>query len=848
MTIISTAINTTMSAFKIGVCSLGLLVILMPTTWGAVAISGPSSGTELGRTPVTITGDVDATTTVTFDGAAGTPLIQTVAGTIIVATPAHAAGAVAVAVTTGVVTTTLAGGFTYLASGATGLPDPWLDADVGNAALPGTAAWVGGRFTIKASGVDIWDNVDGMHYIYRVLRGDGEIIARVSNMEFSDNWAKAGVMVRASLNGDSAQGAILLAAGPGFQFVHRDATGVGSADNGTSASAPSGGPESGNWLRLTRVGNVVNGYWSLDGTTWTPSGNANATLGTDVVIGLALTSHNNGVYNTATIDQVSVVGLDALGAPVAAPAAPTGLTATVISPVAVTLAWADNATNETGYVVERRTGVATFAAVASLAADSSGFADTGLTPGTQYDYRVRAFNHLDSLAANVAATTSATTITTVSPTSAGVGQSVTITGTYLNQSPVVTIGGATATITSTAATQLIVTVPALATVGAAMLQVATTYGNASSAFTVFGVPAKLTFVVNPTNAGAGATIAPVIQVAVQDAAGNTITSDSTTSVAVSLTTAGGAVLSGTSPQVAASGVASFANLAVNQVGTSYTLTAVATGLTDAVSASFAISVGTTAARLVFTVEPSNAVAGATIAPVIQVAVQDASGNTVTTDSTTSVAVSLTTPGGAVLSGTSPQVAASGVASFANLAVNQVGTYTLTAMATGLTNAVSASFTISAGTAAMLTFVVEPTSAVAGATIAPTVTVAVQDAAGNTVTTATPMIVLALTTPGAATLGGTLSQPAVAGVASFANLSVNLAGTYTLTATSGVLTADTSAGFTITAAGGGSPGAGSGSGDSGGCGLGSAGALAGLALLFALRLSLLGRRPVRPEGR
>ena len=521
--------------------------------------------------------------------------------------------------------------------------------------------------------------------------------------------------------------------------------------------------------------------------------------------------------------------------------------ATVISPVAVTLAWADNATNETGYVVERRTGVATFAAVASLAADSSGFADTGLTPGTLYDYRVRAFNHLDSLAANVAAITSATTITTVSPTSAGVGQSVTITGTYLDQSPVVTIGGATATITSTAATQLIVTVPALATTGAGMLQVATTNGNTSSAFTVFGVPAKLGFVVDPTNAGAGATIAPAVQVAVQDAAGNTITSDSTTSVAVSLTTAGGAVLSGTSPQVAASGVASFANLAVNLVGT-YTLTAIASGLTDAVSASFTISVGTTPAKLAFTVEPSNAVAGATIAPVIQVAVQDASGTTVTTDSTTSVAVVLTTPGGAVLSGTSPQVAASGVASFANLAVNQVGTYTLTAVATGLTDAVSTSFTISVGAAAMLSFVVEPTSAVAGATIAPTVTVAVQDASGNTVTSATPMIVLALTTPGAATLAGTLSQPAVAGVASFANLSVNQAGSYTLTATSGVLTADTSASFIITAAGGGSPGAGSGSGGGGGCGLGSAGALAALALLFALRLSLLGSSPLRPVDR
>jgi hypothetical protein len=79
----------------------------------------------------------------------------------------------------------------------------------------------------------------------------------------------------------------------------------------------------------------------------------------------------------------------------------------------------------------------------------------------------------------------------------------------------------------------------------------------------------------------------------------------------------GATLSGTATVAAVAGVASFADLSIDSVGTGYTLTAATAGVTDIVSAAFDITAGP-ATQLTFTVEPTDAVAGAAITPAIEV--------------------------------------------------------------------------------------------------------------------------------------------------------------------------------------------------------------------------------------
>ena len=209
-----------------------------------------------------------------------------------------------------------------------------------------------------------------------------------------------------------------------------------------------------------------------------------------------------------------------------------------------------------------------------------------------------------------------------------------------------------------------------------------------------------------------------------------------------------------------------------------------------------------AAKLVFTVQPTNVTATMAITPAVQVTVQDGSGNAVTTahDSITVAITSGTGTTGAVLGGRLTVAPVNGVATFSTLTLDKAGTgYTLTAKAAGLTSAVSDSFrvTVAAGAAAHLVFAVEPPSTPVG--LAFGVQVLVLDAAGNTVTSSSASITLAITSgTGAmgATLGGTLTQTAVAGVATFSNLTLDKAGTYSLTAMAPGLTSAISATFSV----------------------------------------------------
>ena len=317
-----------------------------------------------------------------------------------------------------------------------------------------------------------------------------------------------------------------------------------------------------------------------------------------------------------------------------------------------------------------------------------------------------------------------------------------------------------------------------------------------------GPAAKLVFTVQPSNAIAGAANSPAMQVAVQDAQGNIVTT-ATTSITLALgTNPASGTLSGTMTVAAVNGVATFSTLSLNLAGTGYTLTASATGLTAATSSAFNITAGP-AAKLVFTVQPGNVAAGAAITPAVQVTVQDAQGNTVTT-ATTGITVAIgTNPASGTLAGTKTVAAASGVATFSTLSLNAAGTgYTLTASATGLTGTTSTAFNISVsvGPAAKLVFTVQPSNAVAGAAITPAVRVAVQDAQGNTVTTAIINITVAIgTNPASGTLSGTTTVAAVSGVATFSTLSLNRAATgYALTASATSLIGATSSAFNITA--------------------------------------------------
>ncbi|HET7248809.1 MAG TPA: hypothetical protein VFI79_03115 [Gemmatimonadales bacterium] len=323
----------------------------------------------------------------------------------------------------------------------------------------------------------------------------------------------------------------------------------------------------------------------------------------------------------------------------------------------------------------------------------------------------------------------------------------------------------------------------------------------SASFTIkTGAATQLVFTAQPTITSAGATITPAVQVTARDGLGNTATAFTGTITVAIGANPGGGTLSGTTSVTAVAGVATFADLSIDQAGSGYTLTANASGLPGATSALFDVS----STSLVFTTQPTTTTAGAKITPAVQVTARDALGHTITTftGKVTVAILSGTGAPGATLSGTTTVSAVAGVASFSTLSIDKAASgYRLTASASGFPPGVSSSFTINAGTATKLGFIVQPSTTPAGATIIPAVQVAAQDALGNTVKSFTGTVTMTISTnPGSGTLSGTTTVLLNAGVAAFSTLSINKAGVgYKLRATVTGLTNATSTAFDITPA-------------------------------------------------
>ena len=211
--------------------------------------------------------------------------------------------------------------------------------------------------------------------------------------------------------------------------------------------------------------------------------------------------------------------------------------------------------------------------------------------------------------------------------------------------------------------------------------------------TVPGDATQLVVAQQPSSTStAGQPIGTVI-VDVEDANGNLVTSDDS-SVTVSSTTSVG----GNSSVRAVGGVATFSNLAITRAGT-YTLSATDGGLTPTTSDSFSVTPAA-AAQLVIAQQPTTIASAAEPIGTVEVGVEDAYGNLVTTndsDVTISALGGTVSSGqgavGSILTGTSTVSAHNGTAVFSDLAISQSGTFTLTATDGGLARAATTPVTV-----------------------------------------------------------------------------------------------------------------------------------------------------------
>ena len=102
--------------------------------------------------------------------------------------------------------------------------------------------------------------------------------------------------------------------------------------------------------------------------------------------------------NSAGYSAASNSGTATVPVPAIVPNAPSSLVCKTVTRTSIAVGWTDNATNETGFHVERSTNGSTWTRVATLGANAASYNSTGLKSNTSYYFRVRAYNNTGSSA------------------------------------------------------------------------------------------------------------------------------------------------------------------------------------------------------------------------------------------------------------------------------------------------------------------------------------------------------------------------------------------------------------------------------------------------------------------
>jgi hypothetical protein len=179
----------------------------------------------------------------------------------------------------------------------------WVDQDIGSPGQPGYADFnaTSGTWTVVGGGRDIGDTADQFHFTSQGFTGDGSLTARVTSVQNTDAWAKAGVMFRDSADPGAPFADVVATPGNGVAFQWRSTAGaVPNNVNVTGLSAPV-------WVQLVRAGDAFTASYSSDGVNWTQVGAAQTVVMTSSgLAGLAVTSHDNARLCTATFDNVDL--------------------------------------------------------------------------------------------------------------------------------------------------------------------------------------------------------------------------------------------------------------------------------------------------------------------------------------------------------------------------------------------------------------------------------------------------------------------------------------------------------------------------------------------------------------
>ena len=201
-----------------------------------------------------------------------------------------------------------------LASTTPTLPSGWTSADVGSAPSAGTASYTNGTFIGASAGAGFVGTSDAFRFVYRRIRGDAKLSARVVLSE-GRAGRLAGIVLRTTLDAGAGETALVVDEA-GLLFVRRAA--VGQAVSKTrlaTAVAPV-------FLQLNRVGSVLTVAYSTNGAAWKTAANLTLAFGAELYAGLSVAAGPNGGLAAAAFDRLSLVSVAANVPPVVSLTAP----------------------------------------------------------------------------------------------------------------------------------------------------------------------------------------------------------------------------------------------------------------------------------------------------------------------------------------------------------------------------------------------------------------------------------------------------------------------------------------------------------------------------------------------
>ena len=186
---------------------------------------------------------------------------------------------------------------------AQNLDHAWKTQDVGPTGTPGSVALVDGRYAVKGAGANIKGTADSFYFAYQELHGDGQIIARLSDLQLVNPDEKAGLMIREKYNERGSKCAFLYFKpqdGSGFSWRAKEGGEMAQTPLAASDKPPA-------WLKLSRVRGSVSAFKSLDGETWIPVGTSqDLPMDQRVFIGLAVCSRDTNAACAATFETVKI--------------------------------------------------------------------------------------------------------------------------------------------------------------------------------------------------------------------------------------------------------------------------------------------------------------------------------------------------------------------------------------------------------------------------------------------------------------------------------------------------------------------------------------------------------------